>query len=195
MDKKEAFRKEIIRLSGKIFSAKGYQKTSMQDIARSLNKAKSSIYYYFAGKEDILKAVVEKEVDLFRGQLYEAIDKTGNPIQEMESYIAARMQLMSLLVAGYKSLRDEYLNNIAFVEKIRKRYDLEEIELIRTILQKGVDQNYFQIFDVELGAQGIFTALKGMELRLFTYNKSSELSQRLENIIQIILYGIVKREN
>ncbi len=50
----DEMRNTIICKAGELFSRYGYKKTTMDDIADALQKGKSSIYYYFQNKEDIL---------------------------------------------------------------------------------------------------------------------------------------------
>ncbi|HXL00524.1 MAG TPA: TetR/AcrR family transcriptional regulator [Dysgonamonadaceae bacterium] len=50
----DEMRNTIICKAGELFGRYGYKKTTMDDIADALQKGKSSIYYYFQNKEDIL---------------------------------------------------------------------------------------------------------------------------------------------
>ena len=60
-DSKSATRNQILKASQEIFEKYGYKKTTIDDIAGELHKGKSSIYYYFISKEDIFRAVLDKE--------------------------------------------------------------------------------------------------------------------------------------
>ena len=64
-------RNTIVGIASEVFAKFGFKKTTVDDIAQALRKGKSSIYYYFSSKEDIFKAVVDKEADALR----EKIDK------------------------------------------------------------------------------------------------------------------------
>jgi AcrR family transcriptional regulator len=46
--------KALSRTGMELFSAKGYQETSMDDIARASRLTKGGIYHYFRSKEEIL---------------------------------------------------------------------------------------------------------------------------------------------
>jgi AcrR family transcriptional regulator len=58
---KEEVRTHIVGVARKIFTRNGFRKTTMEEIAGVSQKGKSSIYYYFNSKEEIFRAVVEKE--------------------------------------------------------------------------------------------------------------------------------------
>lgn len=55
--------KDIINVSIKLFSEKGYEKTSIQDIVNGLNGlTRGAIYHHFNSKDDILVAVIHEIV-------------------------------------------------------------------------------------------------------------------------------------
>jgi AcrR family transcriptional regulator len=49
---------ELLRISAEIFAKHGYSGTSLQQIADAVGMLKGSLYYYIAGKEDLLYEVV-----------------------------------------------------------------------------------------------------------------------------------------
>lgn len=46
-----------------LFAGRGYEATSMREIAEQLNITKAALYYHFSSKEDIVRAVVESTMD------------------------------------------------------------------------------------------------------------------------------------
>lgn len=53
-------RAAIRRVALELFTAQGYEATSMRQIAEALDIKKASLYYHFAGKEEILRSLVEQ---------------------------------------------------------------------------------------------------------------------------------------
>ena len=103
------------------------------------------------------------------------------------------MQTINNLSNFYDALKNDYLNYLDFIENIREKYDNEEIILIKTILTSGINNNEFEIKDVELTAPALLTALKGLEIPFFINNKYSEFENRLKEMIKILIRGIEKR--
>ena len=48
---------KIVSVATKLFGRFGFHKTSMDEIAKIARKAKGSLYYYFASKEELFKEV------------------------------------------------------------------------------------------------------------------------------------------
>ena len=73
MVNRDEFKKRVIITAGQIFSHYGFRKTTMDEIADALKMGKSSIYYYFKGKEEIFEAVILYEAEVLRSELSRAI--------------------------------------------------------------------------------------------------------------------------
>lgn len=56
-------RAEILRIALELFTAKGFEGTSIRDIAEALGVTKSSLYYHFSGKEAIIRALLDDRRD------------------------------------------------------------------------------------------------------------------------------------
>jgi len=44
------------------FLEKGYEQTTVSDIVREIEVAQGTFYYYFSSKEEILEAIIEKDI-------------------------------------------------------------------------------------------------------------------------------------
>jgi len=190
---KDEVKEAIVNVARHIFSRFGFKKTTMDEIAIASRKGKSSIYYYFASKEEIFQAVVEKEASILKQELIKAISEAGTPTQKLKAHVLVRMGTMERLANFYSAIKDDYLSHLDFIEKIRKKYDLEEIQMMQTILNEGVENNIFEIEDTSLAAIAIVTALKGMEIPLFWGVEEKDIEHRLDHLINILFNGIVKR--
>jgi len=60
----EERRKELIDTAERLFIAQGYDQTSISDIVKEVNVSQGAFYYYFDSKEDVLVAVMEKQIAL-----------------------------------------------------------------------------------------------------------------------------------
>jgi AcrR family transcriptional regulator len=190
---KDEVKEAIVNVARHIFSRFGFRKTTMDEIAIASKKGKSSIYYYFASKEEIFQAVVEKEALILRQELLNAINEADSPANKLKAHVLIRMRTMEKLANFYSAIKDEYLSHLDFIEKIRKKYDQEEILMMENILKEGVQNNIFEIDDTSLAAIAIVTALKGMEIPLFWGEEEHNIERRLDHLINILFNGVLKR--
>ena len=193
MINKEEFRRKVIVTAGKIFSRYGFKKTTMDEIAKALKMGKSSIYYYFESKEEIFEAVVLWEANILRNELTTAIKEVESPIDKMKNYVFVRMKSFEKLANYYNAIFDKNLDHFDFIEHIRSKYDREELAILRLILYDGSRKKVFNVGNSEYTALAIQTTLKGLEVPLFWKKKEVNIENRLNAILGVLFYGIVKK--
>jgi AcrR family transcriptional regulator len=189
----EEARLKIIEIARSIFTHFGFKKTTMEEIAQATRKGKSSIYYYFESKEEIFKAVVEKEAEEIKAELHKKLADVEDPVERLKIYITVRMRKISKLTNFYTALKSDYLSQFEFIEEIRKSYDLDEVKAVAGIIQDGIEKGKFTVDDPHLSAVAIVTAMKGLEIPLFVNKEHGNFEARMSNLINFLFYGIVKR--
>jgi len=190
---KEEYRRRIILTASRIFSHYGFRKTTMDEISRALKKGKSSLYYYFGSKEEIFEAVVLYEANQLRKQLTHAIKEVESPPEKLRNYIYVRMKAFAKLSNYYNAVFDKNLDHYEFIEKIRSRYDREELAILRLLVYVGNSRGVFKVEDSEYTAMAIQTMLKGMEVPLFWRKREIDINDRIEAILNLIFNGLYKR--
>ncbi|HPD95924.1 MAG TPA: TetR/AcrR family transcriptional regulator [Tenuifilaceae bacterium] len=190
----DEMREAIVKVATQIFSRFGFKKTSMDDIAKGLRMGKSSIYYYFRGKEEIFRAVVDQEVEILKEKVEIILSSADDTVSKLRSYVKLRMDLVKHLANYTEILKNDDLMNMEITEKFRKKYDEEEISIIRQILEEGVQKGTFKIKDIDMSELAIITAMKGLEAPLVATNIGDEkLNRVIDDILDILFYGIVNR--
>lgn len=190
---KEEFRKKIITTAGNIFRKNGFKKTTMDEIANAAGKGKSSIYYYFESKELIFQAVVLHEANILRNNLTTAIKAVDSPVDKMKNYVFVRMKSFEKLANYYNAIFDKNLDHFDFIETIRKKYDREELAILRLILYDGARKNVFNVASSDFTAMAVQTTLKGLEVPLFWKKKEEHIELRLNAVLEVLFHGILKK--
>jgi AcrR family transcriptional regulator len=165
----------------------------MDDVAHAVGKGKSSIYYYFNSKEDIFKAVIEYEAEILKVELLSSVEAADEPIEKIRNYVLTRMQVYKKVNNFYKALTNDMLLHLNFIEETRIRYEKLEVELVASIIEKGIEMNKFSIEEPKLAATAIVMALRGLEKPLFNMNDVSSFELRLDQMLKFLFMGIIKR--
>ncbi len=193
MVNKEEYKTKIILTAIKIFSRYGFKKTTMEEISKALKKGKSSIYYYYKSKEEIFEAVVLYEANQLRSQLTSAIKEVEDPAEKLTNYIFVRMRAFEKLSNYYNAVFDKNLDHYDFIEKIRMRFDREELATFRLIIYVGRQRGTFRVDNSEYTAMAIQTMLKGFEVPMFWSKRDLDNESRLDAILKVIFYGILNK--
>ena len=81
-------RTEILDAAQKLFTAKGFQATSMEDILNEVGIAKGTLYYHFASKEEILRGLISRTTAQI-AEKARAIADTDAPVADKFLAVAA----------------------------------------------------------------------------------------------------------
>jgi len=186
--------KALLSAARQIFAHYGYQKTTVDDLAKAAGKGKSTFYYYYKSKEEIFHDVIEKEAQILRGKLIASISIKGNAVKKMKNYVITRLSSFDGLVNFFSALKDEALEHFDFIEEVRAKYDAEQVNIIKMIFFEGIKENMIELEDIDLAAESVGIVLKGLEYHLiFDKNKGKIEEQKIDKIIDMIFKGLAKK--
>jgi AcrR family transcriptional regulator len=192
----DSIKNSILDVARELFAKFGYKKTTMEDIAQALGKGKSSLYYYFKNKEDIFQAVIDWESEMLFSKLRTIVSAKLPADEKMRKYVEVRMETLRDLENYHKALVDDTLAGFGFLDHLKDNSAKEEASMIKQILEEGLAVGLFQLKNSQMAAIAISVALKGLEMPLFRSNDSKsieELKNQLNNILNILFFGLVKR--
>lgn len=188
---KSDVRENIIKAAQNTFKRYGFRKTTMDEIAYEARKGKSSLYYYFNSKEEVFQAVVEKEAAILRAEIALKVKEYATAKEKLRAYIFVRMDGFKNWGNFYDALKDEYLSNYDFIEKIRVKYDKSEVDSITQIIHEGIEKGEFKKLNAGLTAKTILIAMKGLEgPLLLDEEKESNLTKEIDDMLEILFHGI-----
>lgn len=154
----------LVDVARQLFAKKGLESTTMNDIAVASKKGRRTLYTYFKSKEDIYSAVIESELERLSDKLDEVAAKKIQPQDKIIELIYTHLNMIKETVVRNGNLRAEFFRNIWMVEKIRKNFDEDEIELFRKVYAEGKAEGEFDIENVELVADITHYCIKGLEV-------------------------------
>ena len=86
--KGSANRQRIVDAADRLFYSRGYNQTSFSDISDETGIPRGNFYYYFKTKEEILEAVVESRVAIFKSVLDECDKKSSDPRERLLFFVS-----------------------------------------------------------------------------------------------------------
>lgn len=183
----------LIDVARQLFARMGVDNTTMNDIAQASRKGRRTLYTYFKSKNEIYLAVVESELDLLYKMLLDVAGKDMPPDEKLIAFIYMRLDAVKAIVFRNGTLKATFFRDIWRVEKVRKNFDLREIDIIKSILDDGVAKGIFGMPDTLITATVLHHAFKGLEvpyIRGMMGNTAAERAKRKENVMNLIFNGI-----
>ena len=157
-------RQKLVDVARQLFAKKGIENTTMNDIAVASGKGRRTLYTYFKSKEDVYYAVIASELERLSDKLDEVAAKKIQPQDKIIELIYTHLSMIKETVVRNGNLRAEFFRNIWMVEKMRKNFDEDEIELFRKGYSEGKAEGEFDIDNVELVADITHYCIKGLEV-------------------------------
>ena len=180
----------FVDVARKLFAKNGLEGTTMNDIARESGKGRRTLYTYFSKKEDIYSAVIESELERLSEKLDEVASKKIRPQDKIIELIYTHLNMIRETVVRNGNLRAEFFRNIWMVEKVRKKFDDDEIAIFRKVYQSGVKYGEFDIDNINLVADITHYCVKGLEVPYIYGRLGQGLSDDATRpIVRKVVYG------
>ncbi|XAH21546.1 TetR/AcrR family transcriptional regulator [Xylophilus sp. GW821-FHT01B05] len=188
-DKKQS----ILDRAATLFARKGFELTTMVEVATACGTSKSHLYHYFPGKEDLLFEIVREHIT---GQAAELAGIVGLPLPAEERF----RRYVSAFVERAAHSRDEHLvlvNDLKFLPLAQRR-QVRKLETQLVDLMIGLLKEINPSLMLPDKVQAPYAMLLfGMIIWTFTwYRKSGAISPKelAERISQLFVYGFKDSE-
>ncbi len=190
----EDTRDKILSVANKLFSRFGFHKTSMDEIAKIARKAKGSLYYHFANKEELFKEVVSKEMINLKTQLSLIIDNTDlSASGKIKEYLIKRMEVLNDAANYHETLKADFFEHFDFIDELRNELDQWEKENLKKIITQGIKTGEFvEQADIDVLLDVYIMVLKGLEIPFFLQDKYEKYSPYFENLMSIFTKGLTR---
>ena len=189
----EDYRKQILQTAGNVIRQFGFEKTTMNDIARALRKGKSSLYHYFTNKDQIFEEVLRSEIEQLKVEFMKVIEAEPTPERKIRAYVLNRMEMFRKLAKRHMSFIESTAERYDLLLKIHEEYDHEEIRIISDIFRQGISEGRFTIRDIPATATTFVTALKAFEYPFSKAVNAARTGKELGSLLEILFSGILAR--
>jgi AcrR family transcriptional regulator len=187
------FRKLILHAAGNVIRQFGFEKTTMNDIAKAIRKGKSSLYHYFTNKEQIFEEVLRSEIAELKVEFMKVIEAEPAPESKIRAYVLNRMEMFRKLARRHMSFIERTAERYDLLLKIHEEYDQEEIRIISEIFTQGVAEGLFVIRDIPTTAATFVTALKAFEYPFSKLSNPARTGRELGSLLEMLFSGILAR--
>ena len=152
--RKDARPGELLDAALDLFVEKGFAATRAEEVAKRAGVSKGTLFLYFASKEELFKAVVRQNISGRFGEWNAELDAfEGNTPDMLRMFMTMWWQRVGITkVSGITKMM---LTEAAHFPELAHFYQQEVIapahELIRRMLQRGVDRGEFAPIDMTYG--------------------------------------------
>lgn len=145
-------REQIMSAAEALFSEKGFETTTMEDISKASKYSRRTIYAYYESKDDILHHIIEKGLLLLKGEIENAIQAStiqGSAIPDSKDFVVKYKAICRAMIR-YQTECPHSLDNV--VKAKTEMLDLEnDSDTIKSIFNLGTEINELLAVFIENG--------------------------------------------
>jgi TetR/AcrR family transcriptional regulator, cholesterol catabolism regulator len=151
---------QILDEAATLFRERGFEATSMREIAARVGVSKPALYYWFPNKDDLLVGIILQALEQLCLRTEKAISRSDLPKERFQlfcdahvRYIDSNPTFYGAAYVGFASLTKSSARDTAIAWRDRHEQNL------RKILKAGVRSGDFQDIDVSLASRAMLSAL------------------------------------
>jgi AcrR family transcriptional regulator len=135
---------EILDTAEHLFTVKGYFRTTVSDIAKEMSVTQGMFYYYFKSKEEILEALLNRQVAFFLSEIKNMTHSNASPSEKLGFMISTVMK-------NVRAHGEELLNTIYHEQNLHiKNKLIHSVTLMLTplglnIIEEGRNRHDFNV--------------------------------------------------
>jgi AcrR family transcriptional regulator len=181
-------RHQVFNASVHLFLEKGFQETTMQEIAEAAGMGKSTLYDYFKTKDEILFSVVEDEV-------YDLTEQAKVIVTQDLPAAEKLKQVMQAHLEHLLEQKDFYTNLLFEVQRLsiedQRRLQVKRHvyqDLLCSLIGQAIQEGAFRPVTPLLAARIILSLLTPA---VFTSRPTGTPEQMMEEAIDIFYRGVI----
>src|SRR5687767_6007905 len=140
----DARREAILDAAAELFRERGYDATSVRDLAKAAGIAQATLYYYIGSKADALVAIYDTAIDAKLDDVLAIAHSSASPIEKLRSFIHAELRSIDRDHARWAIMQHEHKSLPADARaRIQEKRDKVDSAL-NHILEEGIAAGVFR---------------------------------------------------
>jgi AcrR family transcriptional regulator len=182
--------KAILSASIDVIRKKGFNRTTIKDIATAANLPVGSLYQYIGKKVDILAMIAMDSTEYPRQAVERALEQEGD---EPVRLVAAFRALLHSLAERRRAVKILYWDAISLSAAERRRLIQGEVELrqlLEGIIERGIKSGLFRPVDSFIVAQDIILMAHAWAIKGWAIKDRYDLESYVDAQLDILMHAI-----
>ena len=194
--KKSERRKNILNAARKVFAKKGYQATSITDIAEAAGVARATLYIHFKDKRTIFEFLLDElfEVIIKSVKIIDVSEKaTLSPMVQMRNNVSSVLHILK----DHKSLTKILLSEAVGVDA---GFDLKLLDfyskiakVIESSLTTGMRMGIIRPLEEKIISRSILGSVKEVMYHYMMMNQEDDINYIIDEIINYNVHGVATK--
>jgi len=194
---REDIRDLILDAADRLLARYGYNKMTMEDLAREVGVGKGTIYIHFNSKEEVALSRIDRVIERLKVELERVAQSNEPPVTRLRRMLLLRVIYRFDSVQHYTESINQVMAAIrpALLER-RKQYFEAEARILAKVLKEGRQTEDFVFKDAQAAARALLTATNSLlpySLSPRELGERDSLEQQTALIADLLLTGLRRR--
>lgn len=179
----------ILNSAIKVFSTKGYDGATMDDVAIVGGVAKGTLYYHFKSKEELFKYVIDEGIKSMEEKSSSVLSLEQEPIDKIRALIKIQLELVHEYKDFFRVALSELWGNEERQSDLRITIK-EHIEYLSNHIKKAIEAGAIEKNDSEFLTYTFFGGLCTLAIYDIINEDKYDVNELTEKLITYISKGI-----
>lgn len=182
-------RERILDAALKLFSAKGFHDTKLDEIVAEGGISKGSIYFHFPNKEKLFIALVDQFADLIERRAKEAIDQQTPGIQRVRAALGAVLETFGKYRRPAKLLLVQAVGLGSVFERKRLEVNDRFAQLIQIYLDEAIADGSIAPVNTHIVAHAWMGAIYNVVIQ-WVYTGEPSKEEIMDALLPLLLKSV-----
>jgi AcrR family transcriptional regulator len=187
---------EILEAARKVFAARGYSQTTVDDVAKAAQIAKGTVYLYFPSKRAVYLAALRQGVEALYIETSKRTEAADGIRNKLRAFVETRIRYFDEHRDFFKIYHSEFANifvHPAGMDKDFRKLYAKHVALLRLLLEEAIRRGEVKPLPPERTAIAIYDMARGViAQRLLGWSKVPPESD-VQFIVDLVWKGIGTR--
>jgi AcrR family transcriptional regulator len=182
----------ILDTGTNLFAEKGYDATSMRDIANAAGVSKALLYHHFASKEDIYARIAFSATKHLNAFVRERIPQDGTAAEKLRAFMVAAATFFGQHRSAWVAASNAFWSDPdrhRMERRLARRREFES--MLRDIIREGVESGEFNPVDPAMTGRLVLSGINWMH-RWHDPDKPLTPEEIVDQYADILLGGVKK---
>lgn len=193
-EKEDLIQSQILQAAQALFQQYGLQKVTMDDVAKAVGKGRSSLYYYYKSKEEILDAVMDMEILEMLAEMKKAVDRAPTIEEKIRAFCIAKLRAARKRRELYRAAESGVEADYAKTKQaVHKRYMQQQRDLLKQILKESMDEGALRPLDekeLDLVVFVLVSSLYGLKREVVIDGDYTGIEPAVDALSRLVMHGL-----
>jgi AcrR family transcriptional regulator len=183
---------QLIEIASRLFAIRGYDGTSLRDIAQEAKITKAALYYHFPNKEALYQQIVVANMQGLLDRVNDAVEQARGATQKVRAFLLTSVDIYAESPHAWVASSNAFWSGMSAETRSaalsrRDRYE----KLLRTCIVEGIASGEFRDVDPAIAGRLLLSMLNQLAR---WHSPKGRLSAHavMEQYLDIVLRGLVE---